>query len=253
MIPGYEMLDLSLLLGEELPCSWPGDAPFRHELANWFANEDGHESHGPYYTRSLQMNEHAGTHFDAPVHFIPAPGSGLPGAGPQGMITSDRVPLEQLTGPAVVLDATGLAPAADGCSPEIGTDTVEAFEREHGVIAPGDVVLLRTGWDSHYVAGDRGRRYIANGAWPAPTPDLIALLLRRGTRCIGIDTPSVGAAEDGHPTHVAGLAEGLVFVEGLARLERLPPRGALFLFLPLSLLGGTGAPGRAVALLESDT
>jgi kynurenine formamidase len=41
----------------------------------------------------------------------------------------------------------------------------------------------------------------------------------------------------------------MVFVEALAGLDRLPPRGAWFLFLPLNLVDGTGAPGRALAVL----
>jgi kynurenine formamidase len=41
----------------------------------------------------------------------------------------------------------------------------------------------------------------------------------------------------------------MLFVEALAGLAQLPPRGAFFLFLPLRLSGGTGAPGRALAVL----
>ena len=81
--------------------------------------------------------------------------------------------------------------------------------------------------------------------WPAPTAEAVSLLVQRGVRCLGTDTPSVGAVEDGYPAHVAGLAHGLIYVEGLCRLEQLPVRGAEFLFLPISLRGGTGAPGRA--------
>jgi kynurenine formamidase len=44
-------------------------------------------------------------------------------------------------------------------------------------------------------------------------------------------------------------AGDMVFVETLAGLDRLPPRGAWFLFLPLNLVDGTGAPGRALAVL----
>jgi isatin hydrolase len=68
--------------------------------------------------------------------------------------------------------------------------------------------------------------------------------------CLGVDTPSVGAAEDARPAHVAGLAHGVVFVEGLANLSELPVRGGLFAFLPLAIRGGSGAPGRAVCLVE---
>jgi kynurenine formamidase len=255
VIPGYEIVDLSLPVAEDLPCSWPGDVDFRHSLVNWYTPTEDAPSFGPYHTKLLQLNEHTATHLDAPAHWIPPPDSGLPNAGPRGETTSDRIPLEQLTGPAAVVDATGLLPADDGVSPEIGVELIETFERDHGAIEAGEIVLLRTGWDRHYLAGDDGRRWLADAvtaegpAWPAPTADAVVSLYDRGVRCIGIDTPSIGAAENGDAAHFAGLSRGVVYIEGLAGLGRLPPRGALFLFLPLSIRGGTGAPGRAIALL----
>jgi kynurenine formamidase len=50
--------------------------------------------------------------------------------------------------------------------------------------------------------------------------------------------------------HVTGLAGGAVFVEGLAHLSELPPRGAWFCFAPVKLAYGTGAPGRAFAFVR---
>ncbi len=41
----------------------------------------------------------------------------------------------------------------------------------------------------------------------------------------------------------------MLFLELLANLRRLPPRGALFIFLPLKIEGGSAGPGRAIALL----
>jgi hypothetical protein len=41
---------------------------------------------------------------------------------------------------------------------------------------------------------------------------------------------------------------GMTFVEALGGLSAIPPRGAWFLFLPIRLAGGTGGPGRALAV-----
>jgi kynurenine formamidase len=49
--------------------------------------------------------------------------------------------------------------------------------------------------------------------------------------------------------HLAALPHGITFVEALGGLAVVPPRGAWFLFLPLRLAGGTGGPGRALAVL----
>ena len=260
MIPGFRLVDLSLPLAEDLPCSWPGSVPYQHKVFDWYA--DGRDamgplvSHGRFHTRWVLIAEHTGTHFDAPTHWVPPPDSGLEGAGPAGAISSERVPPEQLVGPAVVIDVReSIEVAEPGHSPRIDTEAIEAFEDAHGRIEAGEVVLIRTDWDRRYVAGPEGRHYIAEcvagrePAWPAPTAETVSLLLERGVRCLGVDTPSVGAADDAYPAHVAGLAHGLVYVEGLARLSELPVRGASFLFLPLPIRGGSGAPGRAIALL----
>lgn len=260
MIPGYRLVDLSLQLAEDPPCSWPGHVPYRHTLHNWFeVHDDGPvpiASAGPFHTRWLMLAEHTGTHFDAPTHWVPPPGSGLPGAGPAGATATDAVPLEQLTGPAVVVDVTAsLEEAEPGISPPIVLAALESFEAEHGAIEAGDVVLLRADWDRHYVPRPTGRRYVTDcvtgraPGWPAPTAEAVALLVERGVRCLGVDTPSVGATEDGYPAHFAGLSHGVVYVEGLARLAQLPVRGAIFVFLPVAVRGGSGAPGRAICLV----
>jgi isatin hydrolase len=250
MIAGYRVVDLSLPLAEDLPCSWPGNIPYQHKVFDNYT--------AGFHTRWLMFAEHTGTHFDAPTHWVPPPDSGLPGAGPAGAISTDRVPLEQLIGPAVVIDLrTSLPEAVPGRSPAIGVEAIEAFEADHGRIGPGEVVILRTDWDRRYVAGEEGRGYVSDcvagrkPGWPAPTAHAVSLLVDRGVRCLATDTPSVGAVEDGYGAHVAGLAHGVVYVEGLTRLAELPVRGGIFMFLPLPVRGGTGAPGRAVCLLEN--
>jgi isatin hydrolase len=254
MIAGYRLVDLSLPLAEDMPCSWPGSIPYQHKVLNWFEDRDGElgpfVSHGPFHTRWLMLAEHTGTHFDAPSHWVPPPGSGLPGAGAAGAVSTEGVPLEQLTGPAVVVDVTASVGSAEpGHSPPIGVEAIEAFEAASGRIQAGEVVLLRTGWDSRYLPGPEGRRYV-EAAWPAPTAEAVSLIVERGVRCLGVDTPSVGAAEDAYAAHVAGLAHGLVYIEGLARLAELPVRGGIFVFLPLPIRGGSGAPGRAICLVQ---
>jgi kynurenine formamidase len=62
----------------------------------------------------------------------------------------------------------------------------------------------------------------------------------------------MGSAHDGAPVHVAGLSAGAVFIEALTGLDRLPPRGAYFLFAPLKVARGSGAPGRALAWVSTE-
>ncbi len=258
------ILDLSLPLAEDLPCYWSTHQPFQHKTWNWFATEidrvaPAYNRSGSYATCWMAIDEHTGTHFDAPGHFIPPSDSGLSAAGPAGDITAEKVPLGQLMGPAAVIDVRALLDAepAPGASPFIEPGLVTRWEDQHGKLEPGDIVLFHTGWDRYYLRGPAGEDYVHNvvvtrcrPGWPAPSVATMELLLDRGIRCVGTDGASMGAAHDGAPVHVCALQAGAVFVECLTRLEHLPPRAAWFCFLPLKIERGTGSPGRAMALLN---
>jgi kynurenine formamidase len=257
------IVDLTVTIAEDLPCSWPTHMPFQHKTFSWFADrpdsvaEVFNRTQASYQTRWLLMDEHTGTHFDAPSHFIPPEESGLDNAGAEAACTTDRVPLAQLLGPAAVVDVSDLAGTGEpGTSPRIEVDRLTAWESEHGRFKPDEIVLLRGDWDDRYRPGPDGFPYAADAlvtrrgpGWPSPTAEAIEHLLDRGVRCVGTDGVSIGAADDGEPAHTAGLAAGMVFVEALCNLDVLPPRGAFFLFLPIKVRDGTGGPGRAVAFL----
>jgi kynurenine formamidase len=50
-------------------------------------------------------------------------------------------------------------------------------------------------------------------------------------------------------THVAGLGKGMVYVEQLMNLDKLPPTGAYFIFIPVKTRGVSGGPGGAIAII----
>ncbi len=258
------VIDLSLLISEELPGWWPTHMPFQHKTYSWFADREtevgrvlGHL--GPYSTRWMLMDEHTGTHFDAPAHSVPPPGSGLPGEHPLGALTGDRVALDRLIGAARVMDVRGLLETTGpGISPMITADHVRAWEREAGALRDGEVLLLRSDWDARYLPGTDGTGYAHDvivtrqaPGWPAPDLDMARYVAERGVRCVGTDAPSIGASHDGQPLHVAGFTAGLVFIECLANLVAIPPEGALFVFAPIKVSGSTGAPGRAFVLVPA--
>lgn len=241
------IVDLSLPLAVGLPCTWPGHASFETSVHADFSTGQ------PYRTASISMDEHAGTHVDAPCHSI-EDAAGL---------TVAQIPLGDLIGPAVVIDATvdaevafgngESANGAPGRSPRVGADVIDAFERVHGPIRQGEIVLLRTGWDARYATGSAGLAYLeaplrGGSGWPAPDEQFLEAIRVRGVRCLGTDAPSVGALDDPGFGHERTLANRIWPIEGLANLAALPARGATFVFLPLSL-GGSGAPGRAVAFM----
>ena len=138
LLRDYRIVDLSVTLADDMPCVWPGHQPFEHKIHNWYATVDEPDrqplrSQGPYYTAFTLLDEHAGTHFDAPPHFVPPPGSRLPRESELGREYGDRVPLEDLQGPAVVVDVRRLGDGAQpGVSPRVTAEFLAAWERRHG-------------------------------------------------------------------------------------------------------------------------
>ncbi len=90
---------------------------------------------------------HGGTHLDAPIHFA------------EGRRTADQVPLSSLITTASVVDVS--AQAAADPDYQLTVDDLTAWEAEHGRLADGTALLVRTGWSSRrgYRAAYLGHRY----------------------------------------------------------------------------------------------
>jgi len=262
-LSAFEVVDLTVTLAEHLPGAWPTHMPFQRKVYNWYASgaagqiQPIHGFRGPYQTAFLTLDEHCGTHIDAPAHFIPPPGSGLPVAGEMGLVTGEKLDLAKMMGPAVVIDVTELSGQGEGgVSPEILPEHVERWEAQHGRLQPEDIVLFRSDWDDRYVPFPEGNGYVFDSfvmhqgsGWPTPGIPCLQLLLDRGITTLGLDGVSVGAAHAGVPPHQFGLGHGMMYVELLANLRKLPPRGAYFVFLPLKVEGSSAGPGRAIGLV----
>ena len=89
-----------------------------------------------YAANAFCAPEHGGTHLDAPIHFA------------ERGRTADQIPLQDLVGPAVVIDVR--EQVAKDADYALTPDDVRAFESRHGEIAPGSIVLLRTGYGSRW-------------------------------------------------------------------------------------------------------
>src|SRR5207245_76998 len=96
-VAGFEVVDLTVTLAEHLPGAWPTHMPFQRKIFNWYAAGPAgqiqllHGFRGPYQTAFLTLDEHCGTHIDAPAHFIPPPGSGLPAEGEMNFMTEEKL------------------------------------------------------------------------------------------------------------------------------------------------------------------
>ena len=219
---------------------WPTEEGF--VLETGFA---GRTEHGYYYeAHRFRSAEHGGTHIDAPSHFAE-----------QGR-TVDAIPVEQLLGSAFVVDVR--AAAAADADYEVSVADLQHFEAEHGRLAQGSIVLLRTGFGerwpdraSYLGTDERGPEAVAKLHFPGLAPEAARwLVAERAISAIGIDTASIDHGPSTHfQSHQALFAANVPAFENVAQLERLPPTGAFVIALPMKIAGGSGGPLRIVAAL----
>ncbi len=248
------VLDLSLLVSPELPCTWPA--------VNWPLFQINHYRKpgllDVYNSDILTIDGNTGTQLDFPPHSIPLPDSGLPNAGPFGKAFSDKIPAWQFGGEACVIDCRELLDAAPkGRSPLIKKEHVIAWEKKHRPLGPGDVVLFHSGYsDRYYKPFPAGRRFVADPvsgkapAWPGPDPDCMEYLGGRKVMTVGIDSTSMGPLPDlAEPTHIAGLKHGMIWTESATGLGQLPATGAFYCCLGPKHAGGAYTEARAFAVV----
>ncbi|TKX75280.1 cyclase family protein [Halorubrum sp. GN11_10-6_MGM] len=232
--------DLSQPIETGMP-TYPGDPDVT------LAPDATHEADG-YATSELRTGTHAGTHVDAPKHT-------LPGGEPIDEGAVGRFAFE-----ARLVDCRPLAPR-EAVAPE-------ALPDPSGLDPDVDLLVLRTGWESHWGtvryrdhpyltaaaaercrAADVGVALDAFGPDPTPTADA------RPNEDGGPNEGGGPAASnerdepDGTPAHDALLGAALPIVENLRALDGLPDRFRLYAF-PLRLRGADGSPVRAVAEWE---
>jgi kynurenine formamidase len=206
---------------------------------------DGQTPGGWYYaSNAFCTPEHGGTHLDAPVHFA------------KGGRSADQIPVRQLIAPAAVLDVRPQA-AADP-DYRLTAEEVRGWEKRHGRIAPGTIVLLRTGWsvrwpDRKAYLGDDAPGDASKLHFPSYGKEAAELLVgARRVGALGVDTASIdyGASQD-FVVHRIASGAGVPGLENVARLEELPEAGAWVIALPMKIGGGSGGPLRIVAVVPS--
>ena len=205
---------------------------------------EGMTEKGYYYAaNNFASSEHGGTHIDAPVHFA---------KGHRGV---DAIPLEQLIGPALVIDVT--AASDKDADYQISVADLTGWEREHGAIAAEAIVLFRTGFSRRWPdaarylgTAERGDAAVAKLHFPGLHPDAARWLVERRIHAVGLDTASIDYGQSTmYESHRILYERDIPAFENLTNLDRLPARGAYIVALPMKIKGGTGAPLRAIAIL----
>jgi kynurenine formamidase len=184
----------------------------------------------------------------------------------QSDLTTERVPIEWTCGDVRVIDVRSLVGSTDRASwpasPEITSSAIERYEKETGPLQAGQVVVFHTGVIDRYLKmpadaqGNFGSGLWTDAysrkteGWPAPGPDAIDYLSKKGIRCVATDAPDLGGVDPKRAlmTYWALGSRQMVGVEFLSNVGSIPKQGGYFLFAALKIKDCHGGPGRAILL-----
>ena len=245
---GISVVDLTNILSPDfpvlvLPEEFAQCAPFKRETISQY-NEDG----PMWYWNNISMNEHTGTHFDAPVHWVT--GKDIPNS------TVDKLAAKEFIGPAVVMDFR------DECAANADFILTEShiidWENKHGQIPPKAWIMFQTGWADK--VGTEGYTNMADdGAHtPGPDPSAVEFLVHQrdckglGVETIGTDAGQGHVFEPPYPAHNILHGNGRYGLQCLTNLDKLPTFGAVIVASPLKIEEGSGSPLRVIAMVPND-
>jgi arylformamidase len=216
-----ELIDLSMAI--QPLWRWPIEIGLAKDMARG----------DPYRVTAVKMTMHSFTHVDTPLHIEP------------GRESIDEVGLERLCGPAAVVN---LQPIRE--NQEIDRDLLVD---KAGHVRPGDIVLLKTGWDLLWDCTTK--RYWLDA--PYLSLEAVHYLSGLSIKAVGFDFPQdfvirqiparhPPAAE--MPTHDILLRRGILLIEYLCNLHRIRGARVDLYALPLKVSGAEGACARVVAV-----
>lgn len=219
---------------------WPTEDGFKID-----ADFSGMTEKGYYYSaKKFSAPEHGGTHMDAPIHFA------------ENGKTVDKIPLDNLIGPAIVIDVSKEALADPDY--QISIQDFSNWESSYGKIPDGIIALLRTGYGRYWPdrlkylgTAKKGSEALTDLHFPGLHPDAAKWLVEnRKIKAIGLDTQSIDYGKsEFFETHRILCANDIPFFENVANLDKVLVIGALVIALPMKIEGGSGAPLRLVAII----
>ena len=202
-----KIYDISLSLSADT-VRWVTAQPFELIERKRMSRGDSNNS------SSIHTSAHAGTHVDAPFHFVP-----------EGR-TIESLPLKLFIGPARVcsVETTSQITASDIAGLNLNGEKRVLFKTRNSTL------LHKPDYDPTFVA------FSVDGA---------KALVDLGVQLVGLDYLSVARADEQVPVHRAFLDHGVVLLEGVD-LSDVPPGRYELICPPVKLAGSDGAPCRAV-------
>jgi len=206
-----------------------------------------YDGNGPaWYWNNISMNEHTGTHFDAPAHLVT--GKNIPNN------TVETIPVKDFVAPAVVINISEEA--------KINTDFLLTkeylmeWEKIHGKIPPKNWIALRTDW--YKLVGTEKYLNMHEDGAHSPGPDKSAIEFLVFERdCLGLAVETIGTDagqafdfDPPLPAHSILHGNGRYGLQCLKNLDKLPTFGSIIIANPLKIEQGSGSPLRVLALVN---
>jgi len=215
-----EWHDLSHAFGEAIPIpDWPGEQLQQFELVTYRVKVNTGTQN------TMRLNLHCGTHLDAPSHYA------------EGRADIEGVDFRDLMGECVVVDVE---------KGPLGMVTADDLRPHEKLLRSAPMAFLSTGWERMWKTGDYGSKY------PFLTPDAGELILKAGTKVVGLDTPGPDAPirspfRKDDKLHQMLLGRDVLIIENLTNLRPLVGRRVYVYALPINIRGATGSPARIIA------
>jgi len=221
--------DMTHELHEDFPTYFGEQQFFREQKYNYAEHK--------FNLLELRVNEHTGTHIDAPLHFS------------EDGASVAEIPVQNLVCPLCVIDIR--KKAAGNADAQVTPDDLQAWIAKNGDIPDNACVAMNSGWSQH-VSTDMFRNVQDETMhFPGFHVDATTLLLEETSAAgIAVDTLSLdfGSSAD-FATHYAWLPAGRWGIECLANLENVPAAGATLIVGAPKHRGGTGGPARIFAMV----
>jgi kynurenine formamidase len=224
-----QVADMTHTLTTDFPTFFNEQQFFMEQKFNWAEHK--------FNLFELRVNEHTGTHMDAPLHFS------------ENGLSVDQIPVERLICPLAVIDIREKA-AADADA-QVTPDDIAAWVAANGEIPAGACVAMNSGWSAK-VSTPAFRNADAEGKmhFPGFHAEAAQMLAETGDVAgIAVDTLSLdfGISPD-FATHYGWLPTGRWGIECLANLDAVPATGATLIVGAPKHAGGTGGPARVFTM-----
>ena len=214
-----KIIDLTLTVSDKIP-TFPGSP--QPNLIPWEnIKEDG------YNLELLFLSSHAGTHMDAPHHFL------------EKGAKIHEISLKKLVSEAALIQSR------KGSGESITKTDIQKFEKKSGKIDGFSSVIFQTGWQRNL----QKKYYFTKN--PGLSVSAAKYLASKKISLVGIDSPSIDLGKDDKfSVHQIFAKKGILIVENLANLDKIKSSKFHLVVLPLKLKNATGSPVRAIAFVE---